>query len=130
MPFYLGSRTTTLKEQPAGGPGELGGQHHAGLHDVQGVGGSPRVGGVDREHSVPGGLGVEGGQQLPHGGGQGAHVQEDGGVPKKWFGPIKSGFAQEFRKVIRYNKKVLDRLVQRGIEKCVRVNQKLYIVDY
>ena len=52
MPFYLGSRTTTLKEQSAGGPGELGGQHHAGLRDILGVGGSLRAGGVDREHSV------------------------------------------------------------------------------
>ena len=89
------------------------------------MGGSPRVGEDDQEQSVPGGVGVEGGQQLPHGGGQGAHVQEDGGVPKKWFGPIKSGFAQEFRKVNRYSRKVADGLVQRGIEKFVKLNQNL-----
>ena len=46
-------------------------------------------------------------------------------VPKKWFKPIKSGFAQEFRKVIRYSRKVPDGLVQQGIEKFVKVNQNL-----
>ena len=41
------------------------------------------------------------------------------------FGPIGDGFAQEFRKVVRYSRKVPDGLVQRRISSFVKITQNL-----